>query len=1023
MYGYTEAQSVSGVVSDENGPLPGVNVVVKGTAIGTTTDFDGNYQLDNVTESAVLVYSYLGYLTKEVTVNGQSTINTVLQENLEALDEVIVVAYGTTTKKDLTGAVATVSGDDLNTIPATSVDQALQGKTAGVQITQNSGAPGSSVSVSIRGVGSFGSSTPLYVVDGFPTQDISFLNPNDIQSISVLKDASASALYGVRASNGVVIIETKGGIKDKITVDVNSWVAISSAPKNIDLLDVDTFAGFATELGNASSMPILDEWSNPSALTNVDWQDYAFSSAVRTGHSVAVRGGGEQARIALTAGYLDEEGVVIGSSNTRYNTGLKANYDISDNLRVNANVKYTFQERYQTLGQGYYNLGKLFTNVPYLSNTTGTNLPYDGNGNYGAFTDSAILGTSSNVLASALEQDNDNGNNTFLGNFGVAYDFLDGFTIKGNYGVVTRSYSSWNFLPSYFRSTNNNETRTNAEFSQTSNTSNEWVAEGLLEYNKEFGKHKVGFLAGWSAQRNSYKNLSARGVGFLNNSLRDLSQADEITEVTGISGTSTLASNFARVNYSFDSKYYLTATVRRDGNGDRFGENNLWGVFPAFALGWNIDEESFMEDSVFDVLKFRASWGETGNYAGIDAYQYSTFYGNGNSGNDAGYVFGGNEAQGLYAENLPNPDLQWETQQQTNFGLEGALLDNKLYFSLDWFNKKSSDFLFNTTIPAQTGFSTKAVNAGEVVNKGFEFLLGYRQFGDDFSWDASVNLTVIDNEITKLTELDYTLFPTSFLPDFVTNWLDITRSYVGGNVGTFYGYRSDGIFQTQSEIDALNTASPNGAYQHSETAPGDRRFKDLSGDGQIDDEDKEVIGSPIPDFYGGLNLSASYKNFDLGLDIYGSYGNDILNFVRVELESAGGYGVDNAFTNISTEYYNNMWTTSNPSTTYARATLGDANQNNRVSDYFVEDGSFLRLRNIKLAYNLPSDVAENLGMSNAKIYVSGQNLITLTGYSGWDPEIGQISDLNGESSVQTRGIDFGTYPVSKSITLGVSLQF
>lgn len=533
-------------------------------------------------------------------------------------------------------------------------------------------------------------------------------------------------------------------------------------------------------------------------------------------------------------------------------------------------------------------------------------------------------------------------------------------------------------------------------------------------------------LAGLSAQRTKYKNIYVNSQGFLNNNIRDLSQAAEVTDRRGTWGTSTLASTFARLEYNYDSKYYLTATVRRDGNGDHFGANNLYGIFPSFALSWNIDEEAFMEDSFFDVLKLRSSWGETGSFLGIGAFEYLANYNNGSTSNDAGYVLGGTPVQGLQPVSLSNPDLKWETQIQTDIGLEAEFLNNRLYVTADWFKKESSDFLFQQAIPSQTGFTTKSVNGGNVTNKGLELLVGYRKFDGDFTWDVSANFTAIKNNITELVGTnDYVIFDTEFAPGFVDNWQGATRSYVGNNVGTFFGYRADGIFQTQAEIDALDAAAPAdiGVYQSAGTAPRDRKFKDLNNDGFITGEDREVIGSPFPDFYGGLNLNAGYKGFDLQVDIYGTYGNEILNFARVERETFGGYGLANAFTNIGTEYFNNRWTPSNPSNTYSRAVIEDINKNNRVSDHYVEDGSFLRLRNLRLGYSLPNNLIENLGMASAKIYVSGQNLITLTGYSGWDPEIGEVRDNNGNSGVQSRGIDTGAYPITRSFTLGVNLQF
>lgn len=746
--GFLQAQSVSGTVSDETGPLPGASVVVKGTTTGTQTDFDGNFTLNNIGEDAVLSISYVGYMAQEIPVEGQSTIEVTLQQDAQALDEVVVVAYGTSTKKDLTGAVGIIQSDEITSFPNTSVDQAIQGKTAGVQVTQDSGAPGASVSVNIRGVGSFGNTTPLYVIDGFPTQDISFLNPNDIASISVLKDASAAALYGVRASNGVVIIETKGGTSDKLIVSVDSWTGVRLAPKGIDVLDAQQFATLANDLGAAQDKAVLPEWSNPSALRSIDWQDYAFSTAFRTGHNISVRGGGEKLRAAFTAGLLDEDGVVLASSYKRYNVGVNLDADLSDKLRLKTDIKYAYNEKFQNLGAGYFNLLKVFANVPYLDDRTGTNLPYDGNGNYGAFTDSELIAPSSNTLAGALRPDNDNGENVVLGNFSMEYDFLPNLTAKGNLGFKSQNYAGWSFNPTYNNGGLDNNAR--ASYSISQNTSNEYIAEGILQYKNEFGNHKVDVLAGLSAQRTKYKNIFVNSQGFLNNSIRDHSQAAEVIDRRGTWGTSTLASTFARFNYSYDSRYYLTATVRRDGNGDHFGANNLYGIFPSFALSWNIDEEAFMEDSFFDVLKLRGSWGETGSFLGIDAFQFLANYNNGSTTNDAGYVLGGTPVQGLQPVSLSNPDLKWETQIQTNIGLEAEFLNNRLYVTADWFNKESSDFLFQQAIPSQTGFTTKSVNGGNVSNKGLELLVGYRKFDGDFTWDVSANFTAIKNNITEL---------------------------------------------------------------------------------------------------------------------------------------------------------------------------------------------------------------------------------------------------------------------------------
>ena len=1043
------AQRVTGTVTDADGPLPGANVVVKGTSNGTTADFDGNYVIDNVPTGAILVFSYIGYTTLEVSVNNRNVVNVALQEDLQNLDEVVVVAYGTSRKKDLTGAVGVVSGEDLAKFPTSTVDQALQGRTAGVQIVSNSGAPGASVTVNIRGTGSFTTTTPLYVVDGYPTQDISYLNPNNIQSISVLKDASAGAIYGVRASNGVVIIETKKGTSGKVTFEVDSWSGFRLQPEFLDVLDAQTFANFAVGLSQENNGPDqpneqlvpFDGWSNPSGLTNVDWQDFAFNSGFRTSTNLSVRGGGENSRFAFTGGYIDEDGIVVGSSYKRYNAGLNGQFDVTDDFRVKADIKYAYTESTVQLNQGYYNIVKLIGNVPHLADadavnaqgqTNGTNLPFDGNGNYGGYPDIApqTFRGSTNVIGNALQNDNDNGSTNVQLNMGLEYDFFNGFTAKLNVGGNSNTFFSQNFTPQFYRSQVNVDLNSSALFDVQTNVNNEVLGEFLLEYNKEFGKHTLNLLGGISGQRNYFKRIRNRGAGFLNNDIRDISQAADVQIVEGYRTRRTLASYFGRLNYNFDSKYYITGTIRRDGVGDTFGANNLWGVFPSIAAGWNVDEENFMDNSIFDILKFRGSWGETGSFLGIDPFQFAVFYSAGNANNDANYDFGGTTSQGLYPLVLPNPDLKWESQIQTDIGLEAELFNRSIYLTVDWFKKEASDFLFREPIPIQNGFGFRAVNSGNVVNKGFEVLLGHRKIDGDFTYDIAANLTLLDNEITELTsQQDFVVLNSEFVPSFSTAnfWFGLTRSEVGGQVGSYYAFRADGLFQNQAEVDAVNAsaqASGFDFYQSENTSPGDRRFKDLNGDGRIDGDDREIIGSPIPDFFGGLNMNFSYKDWDFGIDIYGSYGSEVMNFTRLELETAGGYGLADAFTNIGTDYFNGRWTGPGSSNTYARAIGNDSEiQNGRASDYYMEDGSFLRLRNVRLGYNFDNKLTERLGMSSAKVYLSGQNLATITGYSGYDPEVGQNADINGVNNAQTRGIDAGQYPISSSITLGVNLQF
>ncbi|GLB52659.1 SusC/RagA family TonB-linked outer membrane protein [Neptunitalea chrysea] len=1020
-----QTKTITGTVNDDQGtPLPGANVTVEGTTNGTVTDFDGKYELRNVTSSSVLIFTYVGMQEQKIVVGDQSEIDVALEMSSNLLDEVVLVAYGTATKRDLTGAVDTMSSDELETFPATDVNQAIQGKLSGVQITQNSGSPGSAMSINIRGVASFGSNDPLYVVDGFPTQDISFLNPNDIESISVLKDASAAAIYGVRANAGVVIIKTKSGLRDQIVVSLDAFVSVQTTPQQIDMLDAPTFAGFALETGQAQGVETLAEWSDPQSLRTVNWQDYAFDTGFKQVYNISIRGGSDKSRTAFSLGMVDDDGTVITAQYKRYNIGLNSDYDIAKGLKARASVKYAYSETYNNLPAGFYGFARIFNNVPYL-NGGGINEPYDDNGNYGAFTDSNLVSSSTNVIADALLYDNDNANDNLLSNLALDYEIIDGLKVTGKFGYQLNSYSGSSFRPTYFRSAN--DQNANATYSVTQSKSRQYLGEFLVNYKKAFDGHNFDLLLGSSAQKQIYNNISTTGQGYLNNSIRDLASSESIIKYSGTYGTATFASQFARLNYSYDGKYSFTTTVRRDGVGNKFSSDKLYGVFPSVAGAWNVDQESFMENSAFDVLKIRGSWGQTGNSQGIAAFKYLASYTSGETQDNSGYVFGGTPVTGLALASLANPDLTWESQVQTNIGLDFELLDSRLYGTVDYFNKSAKDFLLDQTIPAQNGFTTMSVNAGNVENKGVEIMLGYRKTEGDFTWDVSANVSIINNEITDLGNQDFVTYPSNFTPSFNTSWSGFTRSYVGGNVGAFYGYRVDGIFQSQAEIDALNANAPDGEYQPAyglnPIAAGDRRFKDLNGDGEVTAEDREVIGSPVPDFYGGLNFSASYKNWDFQVAFYGTYGNEILNFIKSQNESLGAYGYNSVYTNVSQEYYDNRWTADNPSNTYARAVVEDTNRNGRISDYFIEDGSFVKLRNIKVGYNLPQSLLDKFSASKATIFISGQNLFTITNYSGLDPEIGTATDIDGNGGVQTRGIDFGAYPNSATITVGFNLQF
>jgi len=1042
-----QSKEVSGTVtaSDDNSAIPGVNILVKGTTNGTTTDIDGKFTLRVNDNSAVLVISSVGYITEEIEVGTQSVINVVMSPDIKTLSEIVVIGYGTQKREDVTGAISSVNASTIEKVPVTTVDQALQGRAAGVQVVNNDARPGGSVSVLIRGIGSLasGGNEPLYVIDGYPiTGGINNINPNDIASIDVLKDASATAVYGVRAANGVVIITTKKGFRDKIQVSLDAYAAFQSKPKQYDLLNAYDWATLSNDVEDAQETPYtgLDIWHTPDALHSVDWQDAMYRDGVTQNYTIGVRGGTDKVQTAVSLGYYDQKGIVLGSYFKRYTMGLNLDYQATEWLKSSTSVKYTYQD-----GNNPYGTGQLFnlvTNPPTLDD--GNMLTYeikDDKGNYGFYNPlQPNVYKFNNPVYTVETNEYENITNYILATSFLEATIFDGLKLKTNAGVNMTNFSSSFFQPEDARANAQYPSAViaNAYYHQNMSDNFEWLWENTIAYDKTFGDHTINFVGGISAQQNTKTLMGAGGIP-PNNIIRDLGSLGNLQfdQYGNGKNISTLASEFARLTYNFADKYMITGTIRRDGS-SKFDKGHKYGTFPSGAVAWRIKNEKFLKGVDFlDDLKLRASYGKVGNETPIGLFKYQALYAGNfpaslNGGTDPntglpndnlGYPFDKIYQNGMAQTQPANPDLKWETDEQTDIGLDAAFLQGRLRLTVDWFNRDSKDFLLTLAAPAQTGYNFITRNVGSMNNKGIEFAVNYNgTIGEDFEFGAGLNLSKIKNTLTSITS------GTDFVANFgggVTlvgqGWDEFSRSYVGRPVGEFFGYKSLGIFQTQEEIDALNAAAPDGIYYRAATSPGDRYFADINGDGKVDAEDRTSIGNPQPKVFGGLNLDGTYKSWDFNLYFYGSFGNKILNYVESHLESfqkRGSEGVQN----VSQEYFDNYWKPGRPSDRYARALANDDNTLNSIpSDVWVENGSFVKLKNITVGYTLPNTLMKN-SISKLRVYVSSQNLFFITKYKGLDPEIGLQGGSDGVNATQN-GVDNGTYPSSRTYTIGLNVTF
>jgi len=994
---------VSGrVVGSDGKPLPGVTVLVRGTTIGSTTDANGSFAL-RVPEGSTLLFSFIGYIGQPVVVTSAnaSSISVTMREDTQKLNEVVVVGYGTQERGSVTGAISSVNGAELIRQPVADVTQALQGKVSGVTITSNGGAPGGAAgtSVRIRGITSAGNNNPLYVVDGFPLPDggdsqLNAISPDDIETIDILKDASATAIYGVRAANGVVLITTKHGKAGQSNVNFNAYAGVQTVARRLSLLNAEQYAVINNENRIAAGKPIVvDRLRDPAALgAGTDWQDLVFRRARIQNYSVGVNGGSDKATYALSATYFQQDGIIIGSNFERYTLRANGEVKIGRMLKVGNNIQLThLSDRQVTTNGGEYGTIQQLIRIP------ATIQPYRSDGYYyepSGGTDNFI---EENPLASAQRSDQRFTRNRILTTFYAELEPLKGLRIRSNVGADLNFESFNQFNPSAPAFPGVTSRYATASATANSAYAPSYLIENTATYDKLIAdKHQITFLLGQSAQQFNYSNVGAYRQGYLRNDLRVIDTGPINTNLTNngiINAPQNLASYFGRLNYEFAGKYLLSATARYDGS-SVFPPGEKFGFFPGVSAGWRISEEDFLKgNSTISNLKLRAGYGKVGNplNAGRFAYLYAINFG-------ITYPFGpaGTINTGGAPTRLANPNLRWENNNQANIGVDLGFLDNRIEASIDVYNRNSPNLIAPVPPSLASGtYEPVNTNAASAYNRGIDFSLTTRNFigsNGDFSWTTSVTLSAFK---TKLESLGLGV-PYNGAGTLAGD--AIVRYDAGQPFGSFFGYVADGLFQTADEVKAA-------AKQESGTAPGDIRFKDLNGDGVITAADRTFIGKPNPNFTFGITNTLAYKGFDLSFFINGSQGNKIYNQNRYLLESAL-YGSFSGGTITL-----NRWTGPNTSNDVPRAIDSDPNRNLRVSSHFVEDGSFIRLKNVTFGYTLPQSVLSRISSKQIRVYVTGQNLITLTHYTGFDPE------------VSASGVDLGIYPQARVFTGGVNIGF
>ena len=974
---FAQQITVQGVVKDQTGEtVIGASVMEKGTTNGTITGIDGDFSL-NMSPNGTLVVSFVGYKTQEVQVKGQKQLQVVLSEDAEMLDEVVVIGYGTMKKSDLTGAVSSIGNKDIKDSPVSNLGQAIQGKISGVQIV-DAGKPGDNVSIKIRGLGSINNCDPLVVIDGVPTDlGLSSLNMADVERLDVLKDASATAIYGSRGANGVVMITTKRGTEGKGKLAVSANYSFQNATNVPSLLNAAQYAELSNDMMVNSGRNPNPEWANPSELgAGTDWMDELLRTGVMQNYTVSYSGGNEKSHYYVSGGFLDQSGIVKSVNYRRFTFQSNSDAQVLKWLKFSNNITFSAD----TKKSGSYNIGDALKALPIypVKNEDGSWSGPDGNSEWYGSTRNPIGPTE-------LNKSQTDGYN-FLANLTAELTFTKWLKFKSTFGYDAKFWFIDNFTPKYnWKPTPTEETSRY----KSDNKSFTYLWDNYFLFDHTFAeKHRVGLMAGMSAQWNTHDYLNAQKNVFMFDNVHEMDNGEEMYAIGGNETEWALLSYMARVNYSYEDRYLLTATIRRDGS-SRFGKKHRWGTFPSVSVAWRASQEKwFPKNDYINDLKVRAGYGVTGSQASVGNYSYLASY------NTSVYPFGissGNQTA-LVSSTLANPYIHWEEVAQTNIGFDASLFNSRVMFSFDAYLKETRDMLVKASIPITSGFedtTTTYTNAGKVRNQGIEMSLHTINLTGELGWETNLTATYNKNKIKDLNS-DVPYYINQINNSYVTM---LAKDYP---INVFYGYVTDGIFQNQSEVNT-HAVQPG-------AEPGDIRFRDLNNDGVINDSDRTVIGNPNPSWLFSMNNSLSYKGFELSVFLQGIAGNKIYNANNID--NTGMAAAYNQTTDVL-----KRWQGEGTSNSMPRAVFGDPNQNTRVSDRFVENGSYLRLKNITLSYTFPKQWLQKAQIENARLSLSCENVATITGYSGFDPEVG------------INGIDQNRYPISRTFSLGLNFNF
>lgn len=953
-------KTVSGRITAQGGDaLPGVNVLVKGTTNGTTTDADGNFRI-TVSSGDILVFSFIGYQTQEVSVADRAIINVELAEDVTSLEEIVVVGYGTQQKKDITGAVAVVGKEAMESRPNTQFGNLIQGKTAGVQVLTSSGKPSAGFSIRIRGTNSIsGSSEPLYVVDGVVSQDTRTINPADIENITVLKDASSAAIYGAQGANGVVLITTKQGTTSKPKLEFGAYTGFASVWKTLKVMNAEQYRDLMTEMGQST------DWSQ--FTSNTDWQKEIFQNGRSQNYQFSISGKSDKTTYYLSAGWMQQKGAVRSAEMDRYNFKVNLKQYVNDWLAIGTNMNYSRYHDVDVSDNTNVNSGGVILGVLSTPPNIGIYNP-DGTFTRNPFQDWE------NPVSGTDGSDRDYRNQRVLGNVYAEVDIIPNLRFKSNLGIdnifAVNDYFLDPFRTSYGRF------RKGIARNST-NLTNYAIFDNTLTYQKTVDKHNFSGLIGTVIQKTKWENNSIESNGFSSTSVPTTGAGSVIIAANNDKAEKSNASFISRITYDYDGKYLLTANFRADGS-SAFGPNKRWGYFPSASVGWRISNESFFpEVDIINDVKIRAGWGMVGN--DIGSYAYLGLVGTG-----ANYPIGGVILPGNYPSTIQNNDLKWESTNQTNIGLDVSLWDSRITFSADAYMKKTSDLLLYVPLPRSTGFDTGLQNVGDIENKGLEFMVSSKNLIGDLQWQTDFNISFNRNKVINIIG--------SEIPGgSVAARGDVSLSREGKPLGMFYGYIGGGV----------------------DPATGNYYYIDSDGESTFTpspDTDRTFIGNPNPNFIYGLTNTLSYRNFNLSIFLQGTQGNDIFNATRVEMESMSD-------AKSQSHAVVNRWRAPGDITDIPRVTPNSA-ANSQISTRFVENGSYLRAKAATLSYTVPSEILSKARLGSLKVYVTGENLFTITNYSGFDPE---VNAFGGSNTVQ--GVDFGTYPQTRNLIVGLNLTF